>query len=141
MTRDPHPATGQLKWDPKAARWLGWSGRQWAPALYSLDPEALRRPTALDAQPGTDPERRARILTKAVTEELMRGATLHQQDAHFAVLGIKRPVSHGLHFVATVLTLGLWSTVWLVMAIARREDRVRLDVDRWGHVWGSEAAR
>lgn len=30
----------------------------------------------------------------------------------------KRGVNHGLHFVLTVLTFGLWLPIWLIVAIA-----------------------
>jgi hypothetical protein len=106
-----------------------------------LTPGGLTDPSPLGSRPPVTADKRERLLAKAVTEELMRGGVVYQQQPLSAVLGHKRPVSHLLHFVLTVLTLGIWSTVWLIMAIARREDRIRLDVDDWGNVWGTELPR
>ena len=43
----------------------------------------------------------------------------------------RRRVSHFVHAVLTVLTAGLWAPFWLASVLSRREDRVRLEVDRW----------
>ena len=51
------------------------------------------------------------------------------------VLAYLRPVSHGAHAFMTVITGGLWAIVWIPMAVSRRENRVRLEVDDWGNVW------
>lgn len=130
--------TGQMRWDEKSRRWVRFSGRGWAPALYSLSPDTLNQPEPLAQRAAVAEHKRQRLLAKAVTEELMRGAVVYQQEPLYAVLGHKRPVSHLTHLLVTIVTLGLWSTVWLIMAIARREDRIRLDVDEWGNVWGTE---
>ena len=134
-------AVGDLRWKESASRWVRWTGRRWAQAPYSAAPDALRQPAPLEAGPALAEAGRTRILGKAVTEELLAGSTVLQQDAYFAVLSSRRPVSHWLHAMLTVLTLGLWSTVWIVMSIARKEDRVRLDVDPRGHVWVTESPK
>lgn len=45
----------------------------------------------------------------------------------------RRP-SHLLHLILSVLTLGLWLVVWLVLALLRRERRALLTVDAFGNV-------
>ncbi len=51
------------------------------------------------------------------------------------MLSRRRPVSHGLHAVLTLLTGGVWAPVWLIMAVARKDEIAAYEVDRWGHVW------
>ena len=56
------------------------------------------------------------------------------------VLAYRRPISHLFHAAMTLVTGGLWSVVWLALALGRREDRVRLEADRWGNVWARPVA-
>src|SRR3954447_5305817 len=56
------------------------------------------------------------------------------------VLGYRSPVSHLGHALMTLLTGGLWAVVWLASVLNRHEDRIRLEVDRWGNVWARHVA-
>lgn len=132
---------GTLKWDDKQGRWIRWSGRQWAKALYSATPSQLALPEPLESSPPLDEQRRQRIFKQAVDAEVLAGGTVVQLEALTAVLSHRRPVNHVLHFVLLLLTLGGWSIVWLIMAIARKDERFRLDVDPWGHVWPTETPK
>jgi hypothetical protein len=40
----------------------------------------------------------------------------------------------------TFLTGGLWAVVWIIAAVNRRQDRVRLSADEWGNVWATPVA-
>lgn len=44
------------------------------------------------------------------------------------------------HALMTLVTGGLWGVVWLAVALGRREDRVRFEVDHWGNVWARSVA-
>jgi hypothetical protein len=132
---------GAAQWSASAKEWRRWSGRNWLPAMYSRDPAALRSEQGPFASPPVDGDKRARFLEKAVAEEILRGGTPVLREPYAVVMSYKRPVSHVAHAVASVLTLGLWTTVWIVMAIARKEDRVRLEVDQWCNIWGSDLPR
>lgn len=35
---------------------------------------------------------------------------------------VRRPANHALHLILTVLTLGMWSPVWIVCAIVGRRE-------------------
>lgn len=130
----PTQAIGEERY-ARQGRWERWSGRGWAPASYAATPERLRDPAGYRAgAPLPEPERAA-LLRDAVRAEVLDGATVLDAGEVQAVLARHRPVSHTAHLVATVLTLGGWALVWLVCAVARREERYRLDVDAWGNVW------
>lgn len=46
----------------------------------------------------------------------------------------RRGANHGLHLVLTILTMGLWAPVWLIMAmVGRRETTTFPDIS---HVFG-----
>ena len=68
-----------------------------------------------------------------------RGASFVHQGPSGVVLGYRRHVSHVLHAVLTLPTV-VWALVWLAMALGQHEDRLRLEVDRWGHVWATPVA-
>lgn len=129
----------QGRWNARRKRWECWSGKQWAPALYSARPESLRQPTDPALGPRLSEEQRRSYMRKAVDQEVLAGATVVQQDGFTAVLQHRRPVDHALHLLLTVLTVGAWGLVWLIMAIARKDERVRLAIDVHGHVWATES--
>lgn len=116
-------------------RWERHSGAGWAPASYAADLELLHRPGGYRVGPGRDLPAREALLDQAVQAEILDGATLLARPTGGALLSRRRPVSHGLHAVATVLTAGAWAVVWLVMVLSRTEHRYRLDIDPWGNTW------
>jgi hypothetical protein len=126
---------GSYIWNDKSNRWTRSDGAGARPASYSLDPAALSDPKPVDQRPPVDGARRERLLEKAIQEELLDGASLLRGERFSAILTRRKPVRHGLHAVASLLTLGLWTTVWIIMAIARKDQRYRLEVDEWGNVW------
>jgi hypothetical protein len=128
------PVPGDLRWESTC--WKRWTGRRWARALYSLQPELLVDPAPLHRRPPVAQERRQRALALAVEAQVANNAASVVLDGPSGVvLGYPRPVHHGLHAVMTLLTGGLWAVVWLALVLSRREDRFRLEVDQWGHVW------
>lgn len=133
------PVVGDLRWDGK--QWRRWSGRRWAQAVYSLWPERLAEPAPFFREAPVDEERRQRVLALAVEDQVDTNAgTVVLDGPSGVVVGYRRPVSHLLHAVLTVLTGGLWGFIWLAVALGRREDRIRLEADRWGNVWARPLA-
>lgn len=128
---------GELRWHERKRVWQRWSGRSWRRAEYSVDSASLRSPVPFERRTPLDPGRITSSFTQALAAEELRGATVVRQEPRFAILSYRRRVSHGAHAVMTILTGGLWGIVWIVAAIARRDDRARLDIDSWGHVWVS----
>ena len=132
------PVVGDYRWDGK--RWRRWTGRRWASAAYSADLAALHRPERFDLGRRITESQRQRVLDLAVERQVLdEGASVVHAGPHGTVLAYKRPVSHLAHAIGTLVTGGLWVVVWLVCAIARSEDRVRLECDPWGHVWALRA--
>ncbi len=134
------PVAGDLHWDGK--RWRRWSGRRWNQAAYSLHPGRLLDPAPLHLTPPLDEDRRRRALALAVEDQVAtNGASVVLDGPHGVVLAYRQSVSHGLHAVLTLLTGGLWAVVWLAIALGRRDNRVRFEVDDWGNVWTRSVAR
>jgi hypothetical protein len=115
--------------------WLGYTGKAWLPAPYSLHPERLREAQPLSEDPEATESLRARLLAQVVEDQVSQGAEVRMSAPHQVMLSRRRPVSHGLHAVLTLLTGGVWAPVWLIMAVARKDEIAAYEVDRWGHVW------
>jgi len=130
---------GTMQW--KRDRWRRWGGRRWANATYSVQPERLRSSVPFEREPELSAEARERILARAVDAEVLAGATVLHQAEGAVILGYPRRINHLGHFLLTLLTGGLWGFVWLVLALSRTQDRIRLDVDQWGNVWPVAAPR
>lgn len=137
VRRKPH--LGDMTWD--GVEWRRWSGRRWTRAAYSLHPGWLADPVRLQEREPVSRGRRQRALALAVEEEVAtHAASVVLDGPSGVVLAYRRPVSHVLHAVLTLFTGGLWIVVWLVLALGRRDDRVRLEVDEWGNVWPQPVA-
>ena len=134
------PVVGDMQWDGTV--WRRWSGRRWATAAYSIDPERLRRAAPLHEDPQTvDEERRRRALALAVEDQVAsNGATVVHDGPSGVVLSYRRSVSHGFHAALTLFTAGLWAVFWLATVLGRQDDRVRLEADKWGNVWAQPTA-
>lgn len=133
------PVAGDVRWDGTV--WRRWSGRRWAQAAYSLDPDRLEQPARLDAGTPVGEGRRRRALMLAVEDQVVaNGATVVLDGPHGVVLAYPRAVSHVFHAVMTLVTAGLWIVVWLALALGRGQRRVRLEADDWGNVWARPVA-
>lgn len=133
------PRLGDLRWDGTV--WRRWSGRRWLTAAYSLHPERLDVPERFDLYPPVAPEARTRALARAVEDQVAtKAASVVFDGPSGVVLGYKRPISHIFHAVMTLLTGGLWALVWLALVLGRSEDRIQLEIDRWGNVWARQVA-
>ena len=134
------PVVGDMHWDGK--RWRRWDGRRFVHAAYAVHPARLEEQTKLHDQPELDESRRQRALSRAVEDQVVtNGATVVLDASSGVVLAYRRPVSHVLHAVLTLVTAGLWIVVWLAVAFGRGEDRALFEVDRWGNVWARPVAR
>jgi len=127
------PAVGTYRWHRRS--WRRWSGRQWAEATYSAFPKRLGRPQEWATYPELPEPRRERLLELAVDQEVLAGGRIVHRGADGVTLAYQRTATHLGHFVLTVLTAGLWGFVWLAVVLARKENRVRYEVDPWGNIW------
>ena len=82
----------------------------------------------------SDAERRT-LLLGALDGQLADGARIESQDDFHAVLVRGRPTRHLMHFVISLLTIGIWSPVWVLITAVGGEKRTTVDVDRFGNVF------
>ncbi len=88
--------------------------------------------TATPQQPTDDQRKQA--LANAVAREVGNGCRVESQtDFQAVVVKGKRP-SHLLHLILSLVTLGIWIPVWILVAIFGGEKRKVLMVDAWGIV-------
>ncbi len=57
--------------------------------------------------------------TVLLTEQERHGKRVESRTDYSAVLVKSKPVMHKVHLALTVLTLGLWGLVWLVLVLTR----------------------
>jgi hypothetical protein len=84
-------------------------------------------------------EDREDILDEEVARQLAPGFMLphvrvESRTAHQAVLVYGHNPNHVVHALLSIVTLGAWLLVWLVVAANQREERMTLQVDRYGIV-------
>ena len=56
-----------------------------------------------------------------------------------AVVVSGKPVNHILHLILTIVTVGFWGIVWLILVIAGGEKREMITVDEYGNVLKQKA--
>lgn len=92
--------------------------------------------TQVQERPTTTEQQRREKLAAAVSREVGGGWHVESQSDHQAVLvrpGTK--VNHILHLILSVLTLGFWIPVWILIAVLKkREHHKVVSVDGFGNV-------
>ena len=83
--------------------------------------------------PLSDRERIA-ALDEEVADWVRHGWRVESRSSFQAVLVAGKPVSHLLHAILAVLTLGLWLIGWLIVAVTGGEDRELVSVDPYGSI-------
>ncbi len=78
-------------------------------------------------------ERKA-ALARTIANIVAQGRRVESQSEYQAVLVRGRHVRHVLHFVLTVITVGVWGVIWLAMWLLYRERREIVTVDEFGNV-------
>ncbi len=88
-----------------------------------------------DAQRKISPERRKELLAQSIANQLSAPGKwrVESQTDYYAIVVGGKPVNHILHLILTVLTLGFWVIVWIVMAFAGGEKRYKISVDEYGN--------
>jgi hypothetical protein len=79
-------------------------------------------------------EQRSAILAERLTWDARNGWRVTSQTQTQAQLAKGKPTSHLLHLVLTIITLGLWAIVWILVAIFGGEKHTFLSVDEYGRV-------
>jgi hypothetical protein len=81
-------------------------------------------------------EERQAALSQRVAQFAKGGWRVESQTDLQAVLVKGHRPNHLLHLVLTVLTLGLWAIVWIIVATTSKERRAVLTVNQAGEVRG-----
>jgi len=89
---------------------------------------------ALSQAEKTDADRTA-ILAGELHDQVASGARVESQGHFQAVVVRGRRANHLLHFLISLVTLGIWSPVWIVITAVGGEKRTTIDVDRFGNTF------
>ena len=84
-------------------------------------------------------EERKAILAQQVQMAVGRGMRVDTQSDTMAVVVSGKPVNHILHLILTIVTVGFWGIVWLILVIAGGEKREMITVDEYGNVLKQKA--
>ncbi|GAA2296351.1 hypothetical protein GCM10010234_43020 [Streptomyces hawaiiensis] len=90
-------------------------------------------------QPVASDERKSHLAT-AVQQEVARGGRVESHSDYNAIVRYGQPVNHTLHLILTLVTVGLWSIVWLIVWIVSvtSNKAVTLTVDEYGNILRQE---
>jgi len=97
----------------------------------------MTREVVQDSQPTTSRrsgEDRQETLARTVNAEVAQGARVESQTGHSAVLVRGRRVNHVLHLILSLITIGLWFIVWIIISLSGGEKRKMVTVDEYGNV-------
>ena len=88
----------------------------------------------VDPAPLLPDRERIAALDEEVADWVRDGWRVESRSDFQAVLVTGRPVSHLLHAILAVLTLGLWLIGWLIVTVTGGEDRELVSVDPYGNI-------
>jgi hypothetical protein len=81
------------------------------------------------------PEQRKQALANAIASNVRDGWEVPYQSDYHAVLVKGSKPNHILHLILTLITLGLWVIVWIILAIVKRPRSRMISVDEFGNVY------
>jgi hypothetical protein len=82
-------------------------------------------------------EQRSEALARYVAQQARSGWRVSSQTVTQAQLVKGHRTNHVLHLILTIITLGIWAIVWLLMAIFGGEKYRFVSVDEYGNVSAS----
>ena len=77
-------------------------------------------------------ERKA-ALARIITAQVVDGARVESQSEYQVVLVRGHRLNNTMHLILTIITFGLWSIVWLLLAVFGGEKRRVASIDQWGN--------
>lgn len=80
-------------------------------------------------------EQRRSILASAVAQQVRKGWRVESQTDYQATLAKGHRPNHLLHLILTLLTLGIWGIVWIIVTLTNREKRKSIAVDEFGNIF------
>lgn len=80
------------------------------------------------------PEERKATLAREVGNQVRSGWRVESQTDYQAVLAKGKRTSHGLHIFLSIITLGFWIPVWILMTVLNRDRHRVVEVDPFGNL-------
>jgi hypothetical protein len=103
------------------------------PEVLTAPPEAAPSapPTAAKSERKSSDERKE-ALARIISAQVIEGARVESQSDYQAVLVRGYRLNNTMHLILTIVTFGLWSIVWLLLALFGGEKRRVASIDEWG---------
>jgi len=103
------------------------------PEVLTAPPEAAPSapPTAAKPERKSSDERKE-ALARIISAQVVEGARVESQSDYQAVLVRGYRLNNTMHLILTIVTFGLWSIVWLLLALFGGEKRRVASIDEWG---------
>jgi hypothetical protein len=79
-----------------------------------------------------DDAQRIAILRNFVVGKVANGCRVELQDDFSAVLVSGKRPNHILHLLLSIVTLGIWLIVWIIIAMTSKEHRDLYRIDEYG---------
>lgn len=79
-------------------------------------------------------------LAHAVAQHTRLGWRVESYGPGQVTLANGHSVNHILHLILTLVTLGLWAPVWLLLTFTVKESRTVIAVDSWGRTYRADGA-
>jgi hypothetical protein len=88
----------------------------------------------LPAAPATKtPEERKALLAQAVANWVHGGWRVESQTDYQAVMARGHRPNHILHLILTLITLGIWAIVWILVTLLGGEKHAVVSIDEYGN--------
>jgi len=81
----------------------------------------------------TDQERIS-ILRNYIVKQVARGGKVEIQENFSAVLVWGKKPNHILHLILSLITVGFWLIVWLLLSMSMRVSRTLYTIDEYGFI-------
>lgn len=93
----------------------------------------MHQATSAESTPASAEDRRA-ALAAAIADEVRRGGRVESQSDYQAVIVHGKRVNHVLHLLLSILLIGIWLIVWLLLIVTGGEKRIIIEVDARANV-------
>ena len=82
------------------------------------------------------PEERKELLARSIQNQLSQGKRRIDTRGDYDAVVVKRKnfdIGIGVHIALSIVTIGLWLFVWLILAMADKEQRFMVTIDEYGN--------
>jgi hypothetical protein len=119
---------------------IGWSldrrrNLRESPQLEALEENMSENEAGTPApieKPKT-PEQRKALLAQAVANWVHKGWRVESQTDFQAVMVKGHRPNHILHLILTIITIGIWAIIWILLTLLGGEKRAVVSVDEYGN--------